>query len=207
MIPLLSKADTAPDAIGELHGVLFSPSWPGYKPEVKEIPDGKGVADELKRYSHVATKYLDAVPEDQPSEWLLAELVFNQCFDMAQAHNVEFQRKVPGWPDLDRDECCLRMLEYPAGVGGEAHTDFDLFTVNIWRTHSWPVVPVDQHVHMGEIGELVNHGCVATRHRIMPADATQMSLVFFALPSREFILPTGLKVGAWLDERMGRSRA
>lgn len=192
---------------------LFQPDarYPGYKPEVKEIPNGDGKVDAEKRYLHVALKY-------DPPEWAIGYLArahFEAC-RVAEALGVpaEFYPRVA--------DGTLRVLDYPAGAGSNAHTDFDLFTVLCYRSESDALVRVraggldaldtiSPGLHIGEIGELVGIG-PATPHMVLPSAARQQSIVYFAIPDLAALLPThgaqrtGLTVGQWLKERYARSR-
>lgn len=177
---------------------LFDPraGFAGYRPNVREIPNGDGKIDLEKRFLHVAPKY-------NPPAWALAYLArahYEAC-RIAEALGVPaafYPRVADG---------TLRVLEYPAGVGGEQHTDFDLFTVALYRSSPGDLVfddacddaeqahayrerllAVNQGLHMGEIGELVGLG-PATPHRVTPAPYVQHSIVYFAMPDHAALLP------------------
>lgn len=180
---------------------LFAPetAYPGYKPNVTEIPNGDGKADAQKRYLHVAAKY-------NPPRFALAAF----CDAYKASLEVAAALKLPDYLTPAWDQCALRVLEYPVGVGGEHHTDFDLFTLNLWR---WPTldtgaIMVGPHsVHFGELFQEFEFG-EATPHQIPPQETEQRSIVFFALPRRDVLLPDGQRnVGEWLDERYARSRS
>lgn len=182
---------------------LFSRDYAGHRPEVQEVPNGDGKIDAQKRYLHVALKY-------DPPEWalhLLARAHFEAC-RMAEALNVpsEFYPRVA--------DGTLRVLDYPPGAGSEWHTDFDLFTVNLWRDVATGVVikneaghcsrmPLD--MHMGEIGELIGLG-TATEHCVTALDRAQHSIVYFSMPDHAAVLRDGVTVREWLKERYARSR-
>ncbi len=182
-----------------LFAYAFSAHNPGYRPTVVELPNGDGRADRSKRFSHVAVKYdLKAAPEHVRS------LFWGLCEEARHtAHGA-------GLPAPDPAQCCLRVLEYPAGAGSEAHTDFDLFTLNVWRDPAGGLlVPADHkagRVHFGELSPMFE-GPEATWHAVAPLPVPQRSIVFFVLPSRDTLLPDGRTVGQWLDERKARSRA
>lgn len=173
---------------------LFEVGYKGYRPEVKELPNGDGKVDADKKYLHIATKY-------DPPEWYLRYLArahFEAC-RVAESMGVPAEY----YPRVESG--ALRVLYYPAGVGGHMHTDFDLFTVNCYRS----VAPFADEVHMGEIGELIGLG-PAYPHEILPRDEPQYSIVYFALPDHKAVLPTkdGVShtVGSWLQNRIARSR-
>lgn len=172
---------------------LFDPSYPGYRPDVVEAPNGDGKLDVSKRYLHVATKY-------DPPRW--ARQYLWAAFDESQ--RIAARLGVPDayWPRVDA--CALRVLEYPPGSDSAEHTDFDLFTFNAHR-NTQDVVGGDGKVYIGEIGEIVGLG-PATRHAVPSRIYEQRSIVFFALPAHDVELPTGVTVGEWLAERISRSR-
>lgn len=204
----------------QLHGVVFNEAerWPGYRPEVVELPNGDGRADMQKRYAHIKHEHFDqARPGNQYAYHAFQSAYWRAC-DVAIRLGIPRQF----WPVAQA--CALRVLEYPPGVGGERHTDFDLFTLNLYRSdggacmHAETPVRRDHRdvpkgVHLGEIYDLIFPPTVtdpelcATSHQIVPSDVAQYSIVFFALPSPAAVLPGGLKVGDWLAERYARSRA
>ena len=66
---------------------------------------------------------------------------------------------------------------------------------------------LNKHIHFGEIMELILPRNKATEHRVVYCDEiTQYSIVYFSIPDHEAVLPNGTTVGAWIDERIGRSR-
>lgn len=171
---------------------LFSAEYKGYRPTVKEIPNGDGKVDEGKRYLHITTAAKYAAPR-----WALRYLArahFEAC-RVAERIGVsaEFYPRV--------ESGALRVLYYPPGVGGHLHTDFDLFTVNCYRS----VAPFADEVHMGEIGELVDLG-PAFPHEVLPRAEPQYSIVYFALPDHKALLPSRETVGTWIQNRIARSR-
>lgn len=205
-IPMIAHAGPGPHGeptnVTKLREIMFADDWPGYCPTVHEIPDGMGAVDKYKRYSHLALKYLD---QYKGEHGVFLNRVFNQAF----MHAVQFYESsigLGGGGMLAIEECCLRLLEYPPGVGGEPHTDFDLFTLNLWRSHPKLVVPQGP-MHVGELLEMFNPSRVATRHRVVSHETeTQVAIVFFALPEKSTGLPDGGTMGEWLAERYARSR-
>ncbi len=172
---------------------LFDGSYRGYRPEVIEAPNGDGKLDATKRYLHVATKY-------DPPAWALAYLLraYWEAVDITQRLGVP-EAYLP-----DFDACALRVLEYPVGADSAEHTDFDLFTFNAYRSSN-EVIGGDGRLYIGEIGALVGLGD-ATVHSVPTCPYEQQSIVFFALPNHGAVLPDGTTVGAWLAERVARSR-
>lgn len=170
---------------------LFDPrrAYPGYKPNVQEIPNGDGRVDEGKYYLHVAPKY-------SPPDYAMD--IYARAFTLAclTAEHLGVSRAF--MPSVE--DSTLRVLHYNAGIGGHEHTDFDLFTLNLWRSE-----PLFGKLQIGEIGEMAGLG-EATVHSVKPSQYTQHSLVFFAMPSLTTGLPGGKRVGQWLHERKTRSR-
>jgi hypothetical protein len=196
-----------------LHALVFRGDYPGYKPGIVEAPNGDGRLDVHKRYAHVAAKYLPGWGGDLTESALELWDYLHAAFD--HAHAVAQRLGVPPAFLPRLEACALRVLEYPAGVGGEQHTDFDLFTTLCYRDDPAGLVRTqapgadldafDPGLHLGEIGELVGLG-PATPHYVRPLDAAQRSIVFFALPPHDVVLPSGQTVGAWVAERIARSR-
>lgn len=203
----------------QLHGSVFQPGYPGYKPEVLELPNGDGKVDATKRYAHVASKYRH--PDADVQTYLDAMLRHAH----REAERVAVKLGLLGTLYMPKLEYgALRVLEYPAGAGSERHTDFDLFTVLCYRDQvsklrlfdgerdPWELDDISKGLHMGELGELVGLG-PATKHDVEPSETPQHSIVYFAIPDHAALLPgvhenysPGPTVGAWLTERMSRSR-
>jgi hypothetical protein len=184
-----------------IYDLAFSSDYTGYKPNVVELPNGDGKADVAKRYSHLALKY-------NLHEFPRLEAAFWRGYATALERGLDAR--------LDPEACALRVLEYPVGAGSERHTDFDLFTVNLWRSHP-ELIHTDpnlwsycEDVHLGELWPLMeDRSDKAEAHWVEPHPTeVQRSLVFFALPSHEDAVPgTDLLVGEWLQERISRSRS
>lgn len=184
--------------------ILFTTNYPGYRPEVKESPNGDGVVDWDKRYLHVALKYN---PPDFAVR-LLARAHFEAC-RIAEALGVPKE----AYPHVQ--DGTLRVLEYGPGAGSAPHTDFDLFTVSCYRDSSEPFVrlaevdpraeAIDPRLHLGELAELFGVG-KATPHLVTGMPSAQHSIVYLAMPSLSACLPDGRLVSGWLAERKGRSR-
>lgn len=204
----------------QLHRVVFNETdrWTGYRPEVVELPNGDGRADMQKRYAHIKHEHFDQARVGNACAYHAFQSAYVRACDVAIRLGIPSQY----WPD--RKACALRVLEYPPGVGGERHTDFDLFTLNLYRSDGGACMreeapvgrdyrDVPKGVHLGELYDLIFPPTVtdptpcATPHQIAPSVVAQYSIVFFALPSPEAVLPSGLKVGDWLAERYARSRA
>ena len=205
-IPMIAHAGPGPHGeptnVTKLREIMFAEDWPGYKPEVREIPDGQGEVDQHKRYSHISLHDLDKYDGEHKA-------FLTRLYNQAYKHAVQYYEQRMGLGDQAIpaiEECCLRLSEYPPGVGGEAHTDFDLFTMNLWRSHRDLLIP-RRPVHYGELLELLTYDEVAHRHRIEPHETdTQVAVLFFVLPARDTKLPGGRTMGEWLDERLARSR-
>jgi hypothetical protein len=55
------------------------------------------------------------------------------------------------------------------------------------------------------MGTLVGMG-QATPHEVLASETRQFSIVYFAIPDWAAVLPGGVTVLDWLNERMARSR-
>lgn len=207
----------------ELHSIVFAGGYPGYRPEVLELPNGDKRVDAEKRYAHIAEKYLSAYGKWSPGyEVLDAALDKAHALAMKVAHALN----VPDAFLPVREFGALRVLEYPAGAHSHPHTDFDLFTLMMYRDQpacfvSQDVPPgygfnptgealfqarkLNAQLHLGELAEQIGLG-QATPHLVVPSDKPQHSIVYFAIPDHLAVLPSGLTVGEWLAERMARSR-
>lgn len=145
----------------QLHSIVFQSDYPGYRPSVKEIPNGDAKVDLDKRFAHIADKYLMEYPLSSKWATLYDELTL--------AHDLAVQVAMAmGTPDQFLPMQCfsnLRVLEYPAGAGSHEHTDFDLLTIMVYRDqpehfhHDASTIPdaakkLNAQVHIGEIGEL-----------------------------------------------------
>jgi hypothetical protein len=187
---------------GVLHEYVFSAGYPGYKPEVVEAPNGDGRLDTGKRYAHIARKY-------GPHPEALVKGFEDLCI-LARNRAIELGIPSQYWPDVNA--CALRILEYPQNVGSAAHTDFDLFTINCYRSDKNALqaetsrVEVPKDVHLGELYDEVMGTKHARLHWVMPLPKAQFSVVFFAMPAHNAVLPSGQAVGQWLEERYARSR-
>lgn len=189
-----------------LHSLVFKPNYPGYKPNVIESPNGDGKKDIGKRYAHINYSYMTFTDIDTVFYEYL-----NKCHQYALDMSVRLGIPQDFWPNPTKST--LRVLEYPPGSTSVEHTDFDLFTVNLYRntdnlrvTNTSYPRPVD--IHYGEMLEIINPTYTATSHLV---DAnkdglTQYSLVYFAIPNHNAVLPNGMMVKDWLEERIPRSR-
>lgn len=175
--------------------------YAGYRPTVQEAPNGDGNWDEEKKYAHVATKY-------SPCADLM--LYYGRAFEEAceVCRKLEFPSHL--WPSWSNS--CMRILDYPPGASSAEHTDFDLFTIQLFRDQpdgfirSGTVDQADESIstgiHFGEMAEVAGLR-KAMPHYVKGLDVRQRSIVFFVIPPPDSALVT---VGAWLDERYSRSR-
>lgn len=171
-----------------LHALCFRDDYPGYRPTVVESPNGDGGLDVQKKFAHVAEKYLRQYSRDVPgASGRVAQL--GHFLERAEeiAWNIALQLGVPEEFLPSFEYSALRVLEYPAGVGGHVHTDPDLFAVNLWRSCPNPGLGGAPY-HIGEIGELVGLG-KAEPHWVDPLPVVQQSLVYFAIPDHAAVLP------------------
>jgi hypothetical protein len=193
-----------------LSALCFAPGSPYDRTPHTELPNGDGKADVGKRYAHIAPKYLDK--DSNPQRRAELEQVLLRAFELS----LQVAAKL-GSPPPQLESCALRILHYPADVGSNRHTDFDLFTLPLFR-NVWPPfvcegAPLPRKIrklctraHLGELGELLGLGPAAP-HYVLPYSGEQKSIVFFALPDPELKLPDGRTAGDWLAERYSRSRA
>jgi hypothetical protein len=133
---LFTAADYA-----RIHSIVFSPDYPGYKPEVVESPNGDGVKDTEKRYAHVAAKYLDQyLHQPRDTERMKTEQTDNYHLlsdYLSKAHNLALEVAIkigvpkPFWPV--KKYGALRVLEYNEKATTAPHKDFDLFTLMLYR--------------------------------------------------------------------------
>lgn len=190
-----------------LHGIVFNPSYPGYKPNVIESPNGDGVKDTQKRYAHVSQKYYMHCAANEGVEHRNAlHTYLNKAHNLALDTAVTLGIPPEFWPDIRYS--ALRVLEYPPGAGSAEHTDFDLFTLNLYRNVYNPGLP-DGPYHVGELLEVLDPTYFkATEHSVsIRAKAmSQFSIIYFAMPDEAATLPTGQTVGDWVKERKERSR-
>ncbi len=208
---------------GILSELVFEDKYPGYRKTVIESPNGDNNWDTEKRFAHVAVKYLD---EYNPYKVLVLDkylvLANNRAIEIA----IELGVPKAFWPDIRYG--ALRVLEYPPGSLSHPHTDFDLFTLMCYRnvseqfeytidgkpmkdeqlcTELLRAGRLNKQIHFGEIMELIMPRNKATEHRVVECDEiTQYSIVYFSIPDHDAVLPNGTTVGAWIDERIGRSR-
>ena len=206
------------DDITKLLFAGFQDDYPGYRPTVIESPHGDGKWDIEKRYFHIAMKYL----EKDPHRWR------REMFDRAlkdattSARTLAMRLGVPlaFWPTYTYS--AIRVLEYPPGARSHRHTDFDLFTLMLYRNiqgrfrYVEPEHPSylkqkarewSHSIHFGELMPmLLGKDASADMHYVEPFERTQFSAVFFGIPDHGAVLPTGATVGEWIEERMARSR-
>lgn len=194
-----------------LAALVFRDDYPGNATArgVVEAPNGDPAQlDTRKRYAHVAWKYqVQLARGDAPDFPAVGQITLRILLERAwfQSCELAWKLRVPAAFHPSYGDGALRVLEYPAGVGASAvHTDFDLFTINLWRNVPNPGLPVGR-VHMGELGELLRLG-PATPHHVEPLPVVQRSLVYFAIPDHSAVLPGGVTVGQWIAERKSRSR-
>lgn len=198
-----------------LHEIVFAQAqtgeatYPGYRPEVIEAPNGDGQKDASKRYAHVAMKYL--------RQWVAPWYRYRELYDvLCEGHSLAMrvarELDVPELMLPSIEHSCLRILEYPPGAGSAPHTDFDLFTLALYRDrpegfkrHHFTFTRAEHEYQIGEIGQIAGLG-PALRHEVLPLDVPQHAIVYFAIPDHAAELPDGQTVGQWLAERVARSR-
>ncbi len=213
------------------------PTYPGYRPEVKELPNGDGKVEADKRYAHVSNKnQITCAAEPTPTlrEWRLLDDALMAAHALAMRVAKALDVLYSFLPEFRYG--ALRILEYPPQATSNLHTDFDLFTLMIYRDqpecfitydtapHYCPPSDSDRRLgearklnaqlHIGELGELIGLG-PATPHEVIASNEVQHAIVYFAIPDHAAVLPQSserlladgpLTVGEWLTERMSRSR-
>lgn len=195
-----------------LHSLVFRPDYPGYKPTVKEIPNGDGNVDAEKRYAHIAPKYLT-------DPWQRAALMPYMEAAHALALKAAHLACIPFKYHPCLEYSAMRVLDYPPGAISNKHEDFDLFTLMCYRDQPLCfradevdmspelrlIKSVNWQAHLGQLGEAIGLG-KATPHEVLPSAYRQGSIVYFAIPDHNVALPDGTLVRDWLNERMARSR-
>ncbi len=196
-----------------LYNMVFGDSYPGYKPNVIESPNGNEQWDTEKKYAHIAKKYLDQLPDSPAKSFMYRKLydALGEAQDLARALGIpsEYHPRI--------DDSTIRILYYPPGAITHPHYDFDLFTTVLYRNRREPFIYLDnapseaaqnlsEQIHYGEILELIRPESKATYHEVAATDYVQKSIVFFAIPDHAAILPSGQTVGEWITERIARSR-
>lgn len=190
----------------------FSKLNPGYKPNVIEAPNGDGRWDTEKKYAHVAPKYFKDIKEDISSIVNLYDKAVTISNGICEKLNIPEKY----WAGSDST---LRVLHYPPGATTTSHTDFDLFTISMYRNspelfkylsgEDDPLLKkaraISPGLHFGELMSEINES-KATEHEVMGSTDWQYSAVFFVVPHYNSILPSGISVGEWIDERKNRSR-
>ncbi len=192
----------------------FSDKNPGYRPSVVEAPNGDNVWDESKRYAHLAPRYFE---ETDPN---VDHLEIKELYELAR----RTAEQVCEMLNLSREffpgrDSTLRILHYPPGAATAPHTDFDLFTICMYRddTDAFKYLDGEEDalltrarkfspgIHFGELMTEINDA-MATNHEVIGTERIQKSAVFFVVPDHSAVLPSGLTVGEWMTERKNRSR-
>ena len=194
--------------------ICFKSDYPGYTPLIIEAPNGDNNWDNNKLYAHISPKYLSRYNNKYNSNILWH--YYNKSI-------IEGTR-ICKLLNLSKDyypveDSTLRILKYPAGSTTAPHTDFDLFTLSLFRNIKDTFKYLDKSepellkfakqnsdgIHFGEIMTEIN-GCQATKHKVISCDEIQNSMVFFVVPNHYSKLPSGISVGDWINERKIRSR-
>jgi hypothetical protein len=210
------------DDYEKLHELVFRPDYSGYKPTVKEIPNGDGKVDAEKMFAHVAPKYFTT---DEQRHALMPFL--ERAHELAVEAGNLIELGPEFMPDIRYG--ALRILDYPPGAVSNLHEDFDLFTLMCFRdqpdrfkAHETAAAQdeagqprrldvidkirtLNQQAHLGQLGAAIGLGS-ATPHEVLPSETRQRSIVYFAIPDHASALPSGTLVRDWLNERMARSR-
>lgn len=202
------------EEFNELAHLAFDSEWPGFNPETLEVPNGDGKVDTGKWYSHVAYKYFTARWDGGDVRFDPLRVAYMRCMFLAK--RVHRRLGLPQELTPNYYSSCLRFLRYPPGTGSHQHTDFDLFTLSLYRSDPTKLVrglaglhegddDISPGIHFGELAEEFDLR-TATPHMVVPSKTWAASAVFFALPAMDVRLPDGRTVGEWLKERYARSR-
>jgi hypothetical protein len=188
----------------------FSDDNPGYKKDVVESPNGDSYWDHKKKYAHIAPKYFNNKTPDFVKT--IYENIKRESEYVCDFLNID-KKYYPG------NDSTLRLLKYENGAVTAPHTDFDLFTLSIYRNindtfkyisgedDSLLKIAREKYkgIHFGELmAEIL--GVEATKHEVISSEQKQLSIVFFAMPYENAMLPKGISVGDWVNERKKRSR-
>ena len=176
----------------------------------------------LDKYQNTLGSRLNVLPEGKGFE--IEEIVdrrstfFRKIHEEAWKHSrdVALQLGYPSefWPAKDRG--ALRVLEYPPRVGGAKHTDPNLFTLSLYRNDTslfWHgpretkgmkerAEELSPGIHFGEMTEMLFPWVTADQHGVHECGHSQFSVVYFAIPKWEAVLPGGATVKEFLDERL-----
>jgi len=197
---------------GVMSSIVFKTDYPGLKPTVVESPHGDGKLDTGKCYAHIALKYLKEYKNVANVRVLMAYL--NEANKLAYTCAKELGIPHEYLPNIE--DSTIRILSYPPQAISNEHTDFDLFTLMMYRNQpecfnycrNAPAREFQAgypQIHYGELLALVAD-YPATYHEVLSSEIPQESIVFFAMPSLTAILPDGQTVRTWLKERKDRSR-
>jgi hypothetical protein len=191
-----------------MHRRVFRDSlgFDGFNSDVVEIPNGDGKRDDGKIYAHIGIRYLHHA---------ILGPAFRDAHAQAVGIAVELGIPPKYWPSMETS--VLRILEYPPCIGSHKHTDFSLFTLNLYRNIQYVETEkvLNSHMmlnrfnaHSGEILEMIQPDLPAMPHEVIPHPSShQFSAVYFALPPADVELPNGKICGEWVEERKARSRA
>lgn len=190
--------------------LLFNDEYPGYFKPGSERTDSYTVGQ--YEYAHLAPKYMHNWCDK--GLYCFSRKSSNAFALLNSLRQVASERAISmgiGPDFLPRlEDGTLRFLRYPPGACIDKHTDFNLFTMPLWRS-SWENYQVDAphgkgELHVGEILAMLQPGCDATVHYTTASEVWQYSVVYFAMPSLASVLPNGMTVADWLVERKKAAR-
>lgn len=200
-----------------LHRHVFRDGYAGYKPTVKEIPNGDGKVDSEKRFAHVALKYFTP-GDDAEAKFLGMYLEEAHAVALRVAEALHLPK--PFWPHIEYG--ALRILDYSPGAVSNKHEDFDLFTLMCFRddVSRFKVDRLDYYndpqtgsalsvaqklnrsLHFGQIAEAIGIA-KAMPHEVVASKQRQRSIVYFAIPDHNVFLPYGSDAARTLFNRDG----
>ena len=219
-----------------LHEIVFASGYPGYKPAVKEVPAGDGRVDADKKYAHIAPKYLQDhhnVAEKMLLRHFYDRAFAQARYAWAtSAGYAGLPGDVVATFAPDPRYGALRVLDYPPGAVSNRHEDFDLFTLVLYRDDPDALVvdhsaapgaaadskgharkmtatdalrAFDPKCHLGQTAAEIGLG-LATPHEVVARDRAHHSVVYFAIPDHDAVLPSGKTVRDWLNDKRQKTR-
>jgi hypothetical protein len=213
---LFSAADYA-----ALAAIVFRPDYPGNATArgVVEAPAGDPAArDTGKKYAHVALKYLRQMAISTRDGWADRNILDEYLMQAHQrATEVAYELNVPSKFMPSFEHGALRVLEYPPGAGSAPHTDVGLLTLNLYRDQpdklrtydpersAWVASDSIPEYHLGRLAREIGIGA-AMPHDVIGSVTEQHSIVYFAVPNHDAMLPSGQRLGNWLDRAMAKMR-
>lgn len=220
----------------KIHQLVFNNDdpYPGYRPNVIESPNGDGKLDDAKRYAHVAEKYL--VQDRNASRRRILNEYFDRAHDLAMNVAVGLGVPSKFWPikkysalrvlDYDATAITNRHVDFDLFTlmcyrnhpecfkYTNVHNNTPQSVLEKQNRMNFRITQLNSQIHFGELLELIDPEpnvdsklWRADEHQVdASGDVHQYSIVYFAIPDHDAVLPSGETVKQWLDERLSRSR-